>query len=159
MNSVINTVFSFLLFLIPLFLKGADPAIKAWEVFEITLKSIAQTQNPYVEFLKTGDQPYLTAIFTCTDGRSQGKIIKVPGFWDGNNTWKIRFTPPAEGNWSYETVSQDRKMNRIKGRLIVSGWSEEEKNINPVRRGFMVVNGSEIRKGRYFTYSDGTPVL
>ena len=145
--------------LIPLFLKGADPEIKTWEVFEITLKSTAQAQNPYVEFLKTGDQPFLTATFTGTDGRSQGKIIKVPGFWDGENTWKIRFTPPIDGTWKYETVSQDRKMNRKKGSITVSGWTEEEKNINPARRGFMVVNGSEIRKGRYFTYSDGTPVL
>ena len=145
--------------LIPLFLKGADPEIKTWEVFEITLKSTAQAQNPYVEFLKTGDQPFLTATFTGTDGRSQGKIIKVPGFWDGENTWKIRFTPPIDGTWKYETVSQDRKMNRKKGSITVSGWTEEEKNINPARRGFMVVNGSELRKGRYFTYSDGTPVL
>jgi len=145
--------------LIPLFLKGADPEIKTWEVFEITLKSTAQAQNPYVEFLKTGDQPFLTATFTGTDGRSQRKIIKVPGFWDGENTWKIRFTPPIDGTWKYETVSQDRKMNRKKGSITVSGWTEEEKNINPARRGFMVVNGSELRKGRYFTYSDGTPVL
>lgn len=145
--------------LIPLFLKGADPEIKTWEVFEITLKSTAQAQNPYVEFLKTGDQPFLTATFTGTDGRSQGKIIKVPGFWDGENTWKIRFTPPIDGTWKYETVSQDRKMNRKKGSITVSGWTEEEKNINPARRGFMVVNGSDPRKGRYFTYTDGTPVL
>jgi len=145
--------------LIPLFLKGADPEIKTWEVFEITLKSTAQAQNPYVEFLKTGDQPFLTATFTGTDGRSQGKIIKVPGFWEGENTWKIRFTPPIDGTWKYETVSQDRKMNRKKGSITVSGWTEEEKNINPARRGFMVVNGSDPRKGRYFTYTDGTPVL
>ncbi len=145
--------------LIPLFLKGADPEIKTWEVFEITLKSTAQAQNPYVEFLKTGDQPFLTATFTGTDGRSQGKIIKVPGFWDGENTWKIRFAPPIDGTWKYETVSQDRKMNRKKGSITVSGWTEEEKNINPARRGFMVVNGSDPRKGRYFTYTDGTPVL
>ncbi len=145
--------------LIPLFLKGADPEIKTWEVFEITLKSTAQAQNPYVEFLKTGDQPFLTATFTGTDGRSQRKIIKVPGFWDGENTWKIRFTPPIDGTWKYETVSQDRKMNRKKGSITVSGWTEEEKNINPARRGFMVVNGSDPRKGRYFTYTDGTPVL
>jgi len=145
--------------LIPLFLKGADPEIKTWEVFEITLKSTAQAQNPYVEFLKTGDQPFLTATFTGTDGRSQGKIIKVPGFWEGENTWKIRFAPPIDGTWKYETVSQDRKMNRKKGSITVSGWTEEEKNINPARRGFMVVNGSDPRKGRYFTYTDGTPVL
>jgi len=145
--------------LIPLFLKGADPEIKTWEVFEITLKSTAQAQNPYVEFLKTGDQPFLTATFTGTDGRSQRKIIKVPGFWDGENTWKIRFAPPIDGTWKYETVSQDRKMNRKKGSITVSGWTEEEKNINPARRGFMVVNGSDPRKGRYFTYTDGTPVL
>lgn len=159
MKSLKNSVLIFLLFLIPLFLKGADPEIKTWEVFEITFESTSHVQNPYVDFLKPGEQPYLTAIFKGTDGVYHGKSINVPGFWDGGNTWKIRFAPPEEGTWNYETVSQDRKMNRKKGSLIVSGWTEEEKKINPVRRGFMVVNGSDIRKGRYFTYSDGTPVL
>lgn len=28
-------------------------------------------------------------------------------FWDGGNTWKIRFAPTVVGNWSFTTVSSD----------------------------------------------------
>ena len=34
-----------------------------------------------------------------------GERLTVPGFYDGANTWKIRFSPTAEGKWSLRTVS------------------------------------------------------
>ncbi len=34
-----------------------------------------------------------------------GQRLRVPGFYDGDGTWKIRFSPPAEGTWSMRTVS------------------------------------------------------
>lgn len=42
---------------------------------------------------------------------------------------------------------------------MVTGWTDNEKSANPVRHGLITVNSSDIRKGRYFTYTDGTPVL
>ena len=137
----------------------AGSEIKTWEVFEISLKSSVQFQNPYVECLKSNEQPYLTAIFTGIEGSCKGKTIRVPGFWDGGDIWKIRFAPSDSGTWKYETFSADRKMKGKKGELKVTEWSDEEKNSNPVRHGFITVNKSGSRNGRYFTYSDGTPVL
>jgi len=133
--------------------------MKTWEVFEITLKSSASFQNPYTESLKAGEQPFVTAIFTGTGGLCSGRRITVPGFWDGEDNWKIRFAPPASGTWSFETYSADKKMNGKKGKLTVLDWTDEEKAANPSRHGFIIVNSSGIRKGRYFTYSDGTPFL
>jgi hypothetical protein len=42
----------------------------------------------------------LTANFTGPTGK-----VAVRGFWDGGRTFKIRFTPPLKGQWTYETTS------------------------------------------------------
>jgi len=137
-------------------LRCAGIEIKTWETFEISLKSSVKFQNPYVDCLKKDEQPYLTAVLTCTEGACKGKTIRVPGFWDGGDIWKIRFALSDAGTWKYETFSVDRKMKGKKGELKVTEWSDEEKTINPVRHGFITVNNSGSRKGRYFTYTDGT---
>jgi len=138
---------------------NGQKSIKTWEVFEVALKSSIPAKNPYVELLLKDKTVYVSAVFSGVSGECAGKTIKVPGFWDGNDVWKIRFALPQAGAWKYETTSADRKMNGKKGQLIVSSWTEEEKKENATRRGFIIVNNNSERKGRYFTYSDGTPCL
>jgi hypothetical protein len=140
-------------------ISGAQPEIKVWEIFDISLKSAKKFQNPYMETVKDGEDPYFSAIFTGQSGDALNQSIRVPGFWDGDNLWKIRFAPPADGIWKYTTISNDSGLKGKTGVVIVSDWSEEEKKANPIRRGFINVNGSGERAGRYFTYADGTPFL
>ncbi len=130
-----------------------------WEVFEISLKVSYPFQNPYVDCLKEGQKPFVSARFEGISGDAALKAIVVPGFWDGGDTWKIRFTPPSGGTWRYETFSAGKGVKHKKGEIVVTGWSEDEKNTNPIRRGFITVNNSEPRCGRYFVYTDGTPFL
>ena len=137
---------------------SSQSLLKTWDVFEITLELKAAVSNPYLE-IAHGKAPFLTARFTGTEGKASGQIITVPGFWDGERTWKIRFAPPAAGTWKYVTFSADRGLSGKKGLIKVSDWTEKEKNDNPLRRGLITVNESEERSGRYFTYSDGTPCL
>ncbi len=137
----------------------AQIAVKTWDVYEIILKSADVLKNPYISCLEEGKPAYVKSIFTCTSGPGLGKKITIAGFWDGNDIWKIRFAPPLSGIWKYETISGNRKMNGKKGQLTVTDWTEDEKAANPTRRGFIVVNKSSERNGRYFTYSDGTPFL
>jgi hypothetical protein len=40
------------------------------------------------------------ARFTGPDG----SVYEVPGFWDGGQTWRLRFAPTMPGAWSYETT-------------------------------------------------------
>ena len=134
-------------------------SVKTWDIYEITLKSSQISQNPYTAFLTEGKPALVTAKFTGISGHCSEKSVTVPGFWDGNDVWKIRFAPPFSGTWEYETISSDKKMNRKKGRLTVTEWTEEELRANQTRRGFVIVNDKAERKGRYFTYSDGTPFL
>ena len=132
---------------------------RTWDVFEVILKSSTTSSNPYTDLLVENKTPYTTAIFTGISGDCTSQKITVPGFWDGNDIWKIRFAPPLSGSWKYETRSPDRKMNGKKGQLTVTDWTKEEKNQIPTRRGFIIVNSVNERKGRYFTYTDGTPCL
>jgi hypothetical protein len=133
--------------------------LKAWEVFEIELKASSSFENPYLECIKEGEGAYAMAKFTGTSGPAANKTYEVPGFWDGNNTWKFRFAPPFGGTWEYETVSKDKGLNKKKGTIRVSDWTENEKEQNATRRGFIQVNQEEPRAGRYFVYSDGKPCL
>ncbi|MBI3973270.1 MAG: DUF4038 domain-containing protein [Chloroflexi bacterium] len=35
-----------------------------------------------------------------------GKHHRVPGFWDGGTTWRVRFSPDETGEWHYEVRSR-----------------------------------------------------
>lgn len=148
-----------ILIILPIRSPGATESIKTWEVFEITLKSSAGFANPYTEALREGEKPYVTAKFSGTSGNSAGKTFIVPGFWYGNNVWKIRFASPSSGIWRYETFSGERSLNGKKGEIIVADWTDDEKIANPTRRGLVNVMKSGPAAGRYFIYSDGTPFL
>jgi hypothetical protein len=139
----------------------AEPQVsfKPWVVYEISLQSSKLPANPYSSLILKGKPAYLSASFKGIDGLCAGITMTVPGFWDGSNAWKIRFAPPLSGTWNYETISPDRKMNGKKGQMSVTDWTGEELKANPTRRGFVIVNNDGERKGRYFTYSDGTPFL
>ena len=138
---------------------GARIPVRTWDVFEITLEATGSHTNPYIDCIRENEPPFLTAIFSGVSGESTGKSIVVPGFWDGEKTWKVRFAPPSEGIWKYETISADRGLRGKRGQITVTGWSEEEKALNPVRRGFITVRETYPGKGHYFAYSDGKPVL
>jgi hypothetical protein len=134
-------------------------AYKTWEVIEINLTSSSAYGNPYVECLKEGEKAFVMAKFSGISGNADLKTYMVSGFWDGGNTWKIRFAPPCSGSWIYETISKDKGLNKRKGKFEVTDWTRDEKIMNPLRHGFICVNKSEPRPGRYFTYTDGTPCL
>lgn len=137
---------------------GQQP-IKTWDVYEITLESSKLPANPYSSLIVEGKPAFLTATFTGVAGECTGKVYTVPGFWDGDRIWKLRFAAPFSGTWMYETSSADKKLNRKNGQLIVTKWSEDEMRSNSARRGFITVNNTEPRAGRYFMYTDGTPFL
>jgi hypothetical protein len=47
-----------------------------------------------------------------------GSRLTLPGFYDGNGTWKVRFTPTAEGDWSLQTHSEVAALNNRHASLI-----------------------------------------
>lgn len=105
-------------------------SIERWGCFELSL-SASTKGNPFDVQLKA----------TFTNG---GEKIEVSGFYDGSDTYRIRFMPPSEGTWSYTTSSKVAALNRKKGSFECI--SAGEGNHGPVRA-----------EGLGFKYADGTP--
>jgi hypothetical protein len=81
--------------------------VERWGVFELTLTG-PSSGNPYVDVQWAA---------TFTQGASS---IKVPGFWDSGSTYKLRFSPPATGTWTYQTSSAVADLNGKTGSLQVT---------------------------------------
>jgi hypothetical protein len=107
-------------------------SIEQWGVHEIVLNG-PSAGNPFVEV-------ELTAVFS-----SWGEEIKVPGFYDGNGVYRIRFSPQKKGTWRYKTLSNSNELSGKKGRFRCI--SPSGNNHGPVR----VINT------HYLQYADGTP--
>ena len=69
--------------------------IEQWNTYEIVLNG-PSSGNPYMEI-------DISAIF-----KNNEKSMKVPGFYDGNGVYRIRFSPPYQGNWTYKTESNSK---------------------------------------------------
>ena len=110
-------------------------SVPKWAVHEIVLTAENSYANPYVE----------GAVVAALTG-PEGDTLVVPGFWDGGNTWRIRFTPTAEGTWTYETTSDDPGLDGQRGALRVTGPPEGT-------RGFVRVDAEHPY---HFVYDDGS---
>jgi hypothetical protein len=154
----VTTLFSILTFCLFTSEINADP-IHQWEVYSISFKSQKVYSNPYADIPSTSGRDLLKVVFEGTSGEAKGKILSLTGFWNGGSEWRVNFSSPYTGNWKYKSVSVDKNLNNKKGIIDVVGWSEQEKNANPVRRGFIKVKKNGENAGHYFEYSDGQPFL
>ncbi|MBC8052550.1 MAG: DUF4038 domain-containing protein [Sphingobacteriaceae bacterium] len=75
-----------------------------------------------------------------------GINLTLPGFYDSNNTWKIRFSPTKEGNWIIKTRSDVSGLNNQQVKVLCT------KNKNKNVHGNVMVDNSK----RHFIYEDGT---
>ena len=110
----------------------AQEKTEKWKIFELTLNGPTDG-NPFTDVKLTGQ--FINASDT----------ISVPGFYDGNGTYKIRFMPKKEGEWLYQTVSNVNKMDKKKGSFICTSAMKD--NHGPV----------SVKDTYYFAYADGTP--
>ncbi|WP_106815154.1 apiosidase-like domain-containing protein [Microbacterium timonense] len=67
----------------------------------------------------------------------------VAGFWDGGTTYRVRFAPDLEGEWSYTSQSEDAALAGHAGNFLVGRGSER----GPVR----------VADRFHFAHADGTP--
>jgi GWxTD domain-containing protein len=146
--------------LLSLFATGASgQTVGQWEVFEISLTARGAYSNAYVEGLPASGEPLVRVTFSGVSGEARGLRYVVAGFWDGGPAWKVRFGPPASGEWSYVSSSADAGLNGVKGTFRATAWTAADLQANPARHGFVHVAQHGPRAGRYFEYADGTPFL
>ena len=111
----------------------SQPSIGKWTLFEQSFLHSDSVPDPFqVEF---------GAIWHHESGQS----LSIPGFYNGNQTWMLRFCPALEGAWTFITYSTLPKLSGQEGSLRVTP-SEE--------KGPIQVNPQNPQK---FVYADGSP--
>lgn len=122
-----------------------------YESLEMKVALKASYGNPY-----DVREVSLDGVFTGPDGLK----MNIPGFWNGKDSWRVRFTPSQVGEWSYELVVTDRggSSQPAQGKFNVTpsdpstssgqalhGWIQVGKAVDPAY------------SSRYLVYQDGTP--
>lgn len=106
--------------------------VERWGIHEMVLKG-PDHGNPFTEVR-------FEASFSC------GRIhVDVPGFYDGNGEYRIRFSPPEEGRWKWRTHSNVPDLDGRTGEFVACAPGPG--NHGPVR----------VANGFHFSYADGTP--
>lgn len=82
-----------------------------------------------------------------------GKKYTIPGFWYGDNVWKIRFACPEEGEWYFETVCTDEENTSLHEKTGKVNCKRYSGDLDIYKHGFITTRYGK----KYFTYADGTP--
>jgi hypothetical protein len=82
-----------------------------------------------------------------------GETNLVYGFWDGQKTWRVRFSPSQPGRWTYRTTCSDtpnRGLHNRVGEFLCSA---------PIGRSPFHLHGQvqAARDHHHLEYADGTP--
>ena len=98
------------------------------------------------------DDPLNTRTFdvTFTNGHV---TFKMPGFWDGDNVWRVRFALPSEGTWTYTTEFSDTTDSGVHDKTGKITVEEYLGDLDIYKHGFVKTQANT----RYFMYADGTP--
>lgn len=112
----------------------AQKAVCQWDHAEINFHYIT-SKNPFTDV-------ELSAVFIH---EGSPDTIRVNGFYDGNDTFRIRFMPTLQGKWDYITRSSETEMNGKSGYVICTTPQSSHHG--------MVKAGTQ----QNFVYADGTP--
>ncbi len=108
----------------------AQQQVPMWERFEQCYNCHTE-KNPFTDVT-------LTAIFRH---ETSGETVKVDGFYDGDDTYRLRFMPTKKGKWTFTTRSSEKEMNMQEGSLLCTD---------------AVTKGMVQASGQSFVYPDGT---
>ena len=114
------------------------PRIVRYNRFEITLTTTRKAKHPYTDI-------NLDAEMHAPDG----KVIRVPGFWDGGDTYRARFVPTSVGAWKWVILSNENDLNGKEGRFLCVAEHGQE-------RGFLHVTPTRSNQ-HHFVAAGGKP--
>ncbi|MCF3934849.1 DUF5060 domain-containing protein [Acuticoccus sp. M5D2P5] len=111
-----------------------NATVARWDIFEHTMQGPAEG-NPYLDVT-------VGAVF-----RHGNRTLTVPGFYDGNGVYKVRFSPDTEGEWHFSTTSDVAALDGASGTFVCG----------PARPG--VRGPVRVHNQFHFAYEDGTVYL
>jgi len=120
------------------------PAPRTWRQVELTLTASRPHADPY------------RAVQVWSDFRSpDGLTLRRPAFWDGGDTWKVRFAPTRPGRWTWrsDSIVDDSGLAGRSGALDAVDGSDDPDPF--VRHGFWRMSPG----GRSLVHADGAPAL
>jgi len=112
----------------------AAETVPQWGVYEVVLNG------------PTNGNSFLDVQLSAVFGNGS-RSIEVPGFYDGNGVYRIRFMPDTPGRWQYETRANRWELTGKTGEFTVT--PPEKGNHGPVR----------VHNTYHFAYADGTPYV
>jgi hypothetical protein len=136
-------LFLFLGLLTASFSAKSEADIEQWSKLELVFTSEKGYDNPVYDIKN------FHATFTSPTGR----IKKINGFWDGGNTFKIRFAPDELGTWTYQTTCSDKEN---------SGLHQQQGQFNclPNKSDLPLYQKGAIQRSKgdyHLSHADGTP--
>jgi hypothetical protein len=111
---------------------AATNTAEQWGIYEITLKG------------PTNGNPFVDVRFSA-EFDNGAKKVEVPGFYDGDGVYRLRFMADTQGEWRYETKANRWELSNKTGEFTVTPPSKG--NHGPVR----------VHNTYHFAYADGTP--
>lgn len=122
--------------------ESVDYTTQTWVALEIEFQSVLIYEQPVydVDFY---------VIFTSPERQE----IKMPGFWDGGKTWKVRFAPTCNGVWKFKSFCTDKSNTGLNGKKGKVGVKPYQGDKEIYKRGFIKTEPGV----RYLMYNDGTP--
>ncbi len=101
--------------------------VHVWDKQEIVLTSARSFPNPY------------TDITVWVDLSGPGFDKRVYGFWNGGKEFCVRLVATAPGTWRWRSGSEpaDTGLAGKSGTFEAIAWTEDEKQQNLLRRGFL----------------------
>lgn len=127
------------------FAADASGPVHVWEKQELTFKAARSFPNPYTE----------VTVWVDLTGPNFKK--RIYGFWDGERVFRVRLLATEPGVWKWQSGSNppDEGLAGKTGSFTAVAWGEEEKQKNPVRRGFLRATPNR----HALEQADGTPFL
>lgn len=107
-------------------------SVEQWGLFEVSLKG-PSSGNPFQE------------VTLKADFSREHRAVQVKGFYDGDGTYRIRFMPDMQGEWTYRTTSSAPALDGQTGRFTCTPPTAE--NHGPVTTAHRY----------HFVHADGTP--
>lgn len=108
------------------------PEVERWGVYETSYTAcVSDDCNPFAQTI--------SATFVGPD------TLRVEGYYDGDDRWKVRFMPTSEGMWTYTIHSGIAALNGLQGTLLCVAPAEG--NHGPVQVDSTGLN---------FCYADGS---